>query len=518
MTPISQLFRAASEKSDLLTAYFAHRGLDECPASVMLLTGEQTKKFELAHPGAPALVAPIIGPEGLQGAYLTFLTPDGQKEIDAPSPCQIIGNPDGGYVKVSGSDTPIKHLIVATTIIDAAAAAHVTGLPAIAALSLRNHSLLVPPECTTVTIAAEKGKLGMRAAEALAYRLIYFGLRVSIAYVPKKDGCWADALSSNDAVFKQFKDCLSDPEPFEPAEDDLRALPAGDFVRVPFPPQVPLCGPWLQTRSLVMLHAERGAGKTWLALAVAQAVATGTPLLGWPCDNPRKVLYIDGELPGDLIQDRLHLLSDNGPLSPNLRILSPDLLQLRGHSMPDLGDRHGREALDEEIERENYGLIFLDSISTLVLTGVENDAASWAPLQAWSVKHRSRGRTLMFLHHDNRKGAPRGTSKKEDVLDTMQSALSRCGFEDNASIFELSFSKHRRFFGADAATRRLSLSTASGAAEWNIVAPPASQLEIIQNLLAEGKSQKTIADKLGLTPGRISQIISDGKKRPETPE
>jgi hypothetical protein len=98
MTQFCKLFRAASDRSDLLTAYFARRGLDECPSSVMMLTGEQTTEFELAHPGAPALVAPILGPDGLQGAHLTFLSTDGLSELDDPSPIQIIGNPDGGYV------------------------------------------------------------------------------------------------------------------------------------------------------------------------------------------------------------------------------------------------------------------------------------------------------------------------------------------------------------------------------------------------------------------------------------
>ena len=95
--------------------------------------------------------------------------------------------------------------------------------------------------------------------------------------------------------------------------------------------------------------------------------------------------------------------------------------------------------------------------------------------------------------------------------------LKPCGFEDGASIFELTFTKHRRFFGDDAATRRLSLSTAAGTAEWAVVDPPPSQLDIIQKMLADGSSQKSIAEKLGLTPGRISQILNECKKPPPDP-
>ena len=48
-----------------------------------------------------------------------------------------------------------------------------------------------------------------------------------------------------------------------------------------------------------MVYAKRGVGKTHFALGVAYAVAAGAKFLSWQAETPRKVLYIDGEMPGE---------------------------------------------------------------------------------------------------------------------------------------------------------------------------------------------------------------------------
>jgi len=45
-------------------------------------------------------------------------------------------------------------------------------------------------------------------------------------------------------------------------------------------------------------------GKTWLGLLIAEAVATGGHVGEWKALAPAKVLYINGEMPVDLIRDR----------------------------------------------------------------------------------------------------------------------------------------------------------------------------------------------------------------------
>ena len=68
----------------------------------------------------------------------------------------------------------------------------------------------------------------------------------------------------------------------------------------------------------------------------------------------------------------------------------------------------------------DVSLLVIDSLSTLCPgAGPENDAESWEEMQQWLLALRRRGVSVLLVHHDNRSGGQRGTSKKEDVLSTV---------------------------------------------------------------------------------------------------
>jgi len=69
-------------------------------------------------------------------------------------------------------------------------------------------------------------------------------------------------------------------------------------------PRKKLLGDWFCEGDLGFLFAFRGTGKTWLALAMAKTLEKGGKLGDWQAHEPVKVLYIDGEMPPDLIRDR----------------------------------------------------------------------------------------------------------------------------------------------------------------------------------------------------------------------
>ena len=61
-----------------------------------------------------------------------------------------------------------------------------------------------------------------------------------------------------------------------------------------------------------MIHGPRGVGKTYLTLSVAMAIASGREFLGWTVPNPARVLYVDGEITCNELQERSRsLLQDN---------------------------------------------------------------------------------------------------------------------------------------------------------------------------------------------------------------
>ena len=54
-----------------------------------------------------------------------------------------------------------------------------------------------------------------------------------------------------------------------------------------------------------MIYSPRGTGKTLLALTSAYSIATGSGFLDFKAPTARRVLYIDGEMPAQTMQERL---------------------------------------------------------------------------------------------------------------------------------------------------------------------------------------------------------------------
>lgn len=229
---------------------------------------------------------------------------------------------------------------------------------------------------------------------------------------------------------------------------EVVAVTLRDLLTRDLPPREMLLSPWLTSQSLTMIHAWRGTGKTHVALGIAYALASGGRFLQWKAPAPVRVLYLDGEMPGNVLKDRLAAIveaADGEAPEDHLRLVTPDL-QPDG-IMPDLATSEGREAIERELG--NARVIVVDNISCLVrASGKENDAESWTSVAAWALRQRAHGRSVVFIHHSGKGGAQRGTSKREDVLDTVIALRRPSDYvEAEGARFEVHFEKARALFG-----------------------------------------------------------------------
>jgi putative DNA primase/helicase len=88
-------------------------------------------------------------------------------------------------------------------------------------------------------------------------------------------------------------------------------------------------------------------------------------------------------------------------------------------------------------------------------------------VQSWLLKLRSQGKAVVIVHHAGKGGDQRGTSAREDVLDTVVK-LSRptdCQGDEGLRA-EWVFAKHRGFYGADAMSLEVSLTVNQGELTW----------------------------------------------------
>ncbi len=232
----------------------------------------------------------------------------------------------------------------------------------------------------------------------------------------------------------------------------LCVLNLAELLTREFPEREAILKPWLLTQSLSLIHAYRGVGKTHVALGIAYAVATGEKYLTWEAPRPRRVLYIDGEMPAAAIRDRLQALvdADEREFDPaNLLIVTPDVQE---GAMPDLATEGGQEAIEAVVAKHDIELIIVDNIATLVRNTArgENETESWRDVQTWALRQRQRQRSVLFVHHDGKGGKQRGTSAREDTLDAVIQLKHPSDYHpEEGAKFEIHFRKARNLAGKD---------------------------------------------------------------------
>lgn len=292
-----------------------------------------------------------------------------------------------------------------------------------------------------------------------------------------------------------------------------KAVNFKELVTFQFKPREYILSPWLLTQSLNMLYAWRGIGKTHVALGIAYAIASGGMFLSWSAPKPRKVLYLDGEMPGASLQCRLkNMMAASGAnFDPNyFRILTPDLQE---GPMPDLATHEGQAAVEELIT--DAEIIIVDNLSSLARSGGrENDAESWQRIGDWALFQRQQGRTVIFVHHSGKGGAQRGTSKREDILDTVISLKRPQDYQpDQGARFEVHFEKGRDLHGENADPFEAALiNDGSGNQAWTISKLAETTYDRVISLANDGMTQTTIATKLNIHKSNVSRHFQRAKE------
>jgi putative DNA primase/helicase len=286
-----------------------------------------------------------------------------------------------------------------------------------------------------------------------------------------------------------------------------RQMPAPELLTTDLPERELMLDPILTSNTLALLYGPRGLGKTFLALGIAWAVASGASFLGWQASRPHRVLYIDGEMAAVNLRERLRLL---GSAPPTLEFLVADLST---HSLPDLGYYTGQNRL-----MEMWGdpeLVVLDNLSSLVGFKSGNPDC-WTELQRFLMMQRRHGRAMLVVHHANKKGDQRGTNRREDILDLVVALRRPADYQaTDGARFEIHFEKARGLFGdaADPIEARLQTDH-HGVARWSSRPLHVGELERVAELLETGLNPNQIAQELGISKSRSyrlrEQVASKG--------
>jgi len=291
--------------------------------------------------------------------------------------------------------------------------------------------------------------------------------------------------------------------PFALQEDRTVPMPrqiaAPELMTVALPDRELILDPILASNALALLYGPRGLGKTFVALGIAWAVASGASFLNWTARQPRRVLYVDGEMAAVDLRERLKLL---GSAPPTLKFLMADLST---QSLPDLGYYEGLSRLQQSWDDPE--LVVLDNLSSLAGFRTGN-ADCWTELQRFLMLQRRSGRAMLVVHHANKKGLQRGTNRREDVLDLVM-ALKRPADHQpsDGARFEIHFEKARGLFGEAADPIEAQLETDNlGVARWSWRPVHVGELERVAALLKAGLNPNQVAKELGISKSRSYRL------------
>ncbi len=137
------------------------------------------------------------------------------------------------------------------------------------------------------------------------------------------------------------------------------------------------------------IYAERGVGKTWFAQTLGLVAATGCTALGFSAPSPCRVLYIDGEMGSEEIQQRFLALENRLGVTPpaTLTVVGADW---QPDFLPRLDTALGQALIEPFVAAAD--LIILDNRSMLFDPDGEKDPSAWQPAQDWLLSLRRRGK------------------------------------------------------------------------------------------------------------------------------
>lgn len=259
-------------------------------------------------------------------------------------------------------------------------------------------------------------------------------------------------------LFKEYEDRINTTGELHNFEDSM--LMSTQLINAKIKKPKAIIYPWLREKSLNMIFAERGIGKSWLVMIIAVAITRkdyeDLSIGPWYVKNPCGVLYVDGEMGKFDIQDRLRQLI--GPLGGESRrfplniFCAPDYTEEHNETI-NLYSTYWQDRFYKYFEsNRSIRILILDNLSSLCSGRDENDNQTTSVFTAWLIKLRALGVSVIIIHHQGKtKGTQRGASSLEDPLNNIiYITKPKDWIQGEGAHFRVQFTKARNDPGGEA--------------------------------------------------------------------
>lgn len=163
-------------------------------------------------------------------------------------------------------------------------------------------------------------------------------------------------------------------------------------------------------RTINMITAMPGAGKSRFSMQLAKAMATGSQFLKWPITKPLKVMYLSLEMQIDMLKHFLEQLTEELPEEHSNNFL---LIPL-GRAV-DITKPEGMNFIKMLVEEHKPEVVFIDALGKLVLEEIGEVQSKAISNQLISLTTEF-GTTFFIVHHNRKDDKSDGKTKKRPTL------------------------------------------------------------------------------------------------------
>lgn len=279
------------------------------------------------------------------------------------------------------------------------------------------------------------------------------------------------------------------------------------------PPLQFVMTPFLPVQGIAYVYAKTGLGKTLFTLNLAYAIASGGNFLKYTCPSPKRVLYVDGEMPYTQLHNRImQIANQQGEMDykDNLLFLTPD--KLLPFQVPMIDNPVGQEIYNQLLKKYNIDVLILDNFSMLSSFD-ENKSNEFKPVQDWLLYLRSIGKTIINVHHCGKGDDYRGSSRMLDCADTAihLQAVNQGGLDEDhikGNKFKITYTKSRSFGGKDALPFEVSFE----AGQWAYRSTEQTDMDRVVEMNSLKMNQISISKELGCSQSKVAKLIGKARK------
>ena len=321
---------------------------------------------------------------------------------------------------------------------------------------------------------------------------------------------------NNVELFEEWQNAAS--EQLEPTKA-IQPPELDDFLAEDFPDSKRLLGP-IHNESVIIGAGPPGSGKTNVAIGIAHAVCAGRNFLGWHAPDKHSVFYVDGEMSGRQLQDRLNLYDFPDDHEPLHIVNAISWVARQGLEHPNLAHPDWQERICEWANGRR--LVILDNVVSLVnAPGLSFSSDEfWRTVIPLNLRLRAMGCTVIWLDHTNAEGRPFGTRTKEwgaDLVFTLKENDRTSYYDDCPGVaFTVSFRKVRGIKGKEHQNIDCEMCPdENGKAVWTWKTTKATEMHEAAALQASGMTQRQISRQTGMALGKVNKLLKAANKAHE---